>query len=121
MRLAAALICSAAWADCPPVDTCPWDLNTTHHVPHVTPAPVNVTGHFRGDESFCAAPGGSRARIGKRPDEFRTIQEYIDWHTPGVTLGEIMRKRMSRDEKLRDFVHVHTMDLSTQTKELTSK
>lgn len=32
MRLAACLITASATADCPPIDTCPWDLNQTHHI-----------------------------------------------------------------------------------------
>ena len=34
MRLAASLIATSALADCPPIDTCPWDLNQTHYIQH---------------------------------------------------------------------------------------
>ena len=32
MRLAAFLTATSALADCPPIDTCPWDLNQTHYI-----------------------------------------------------------------------------------------
>ena len=35
MRLAAFLTAATAAADCPPIDTCPWDLNQTHYLEHV--------------------------------------------------------------------------------------
>ena len=35
MRLAAGLMVTTVCADCPPIDTCPWDLNQTHYLEHV--------------------------------------------------------------------------------------
>ncbi len=109
MRLITGLLfTSVAVADCPPVDTCPWDVNTTHHISH-TPEPPIITSHFTGHETFCAG-ATPRPRVGRQPQEFHTIEEYMDWHTPGVTLGEIMRKR---DQKLRDRWRVRIIDETT--------
>ena len=42
MRLAAGLMVTTVCADCPPIDTCPWDLNQTHHIQHEPVTPETV-------------------------------------------------------------------------------
>jgi len=118
------LLCcvTSTYADCPPVDTCPWDVNTTHYMPHVTYPTISVTSkHFRGTESFCAGHAGRRghARLSRSPDSFRTVQGYLDWHTPDVSLGEIMRKNRAR--KLQKTQDDDTIDLSIDKNSIVKK
>lgn len=91
------LVATSVHADCPPIDTCPWDLNTTHHITHAPATP----------------------RPSRPVSAFHTFEQYLDWHTPHVTMQQIREK--NRRIKLQKSHDAHTINVSINNNQLVKK